>query len=121
LGALYLKDGPSLLHGDFSPGSWLKTDGSVWVIDPEFCFYGPPEFDLGVMIAHLYLADQKTDLIARLFEGYKPLAVFSRPLALQFAGVEIMRRLIGVAQLPLGYGLEKKIELLEVSHSLVLN
>ena len=38
----------------------------------------------------------------------------------QIAGVEIMRRLIGVAQLPLGYGIDKKRELLELSQKLVL-
>ena len=39
---------------------------------------------------------------------------------LQLAGVEIMRRLIGYAQLPVGYGLNRKRELLELSRSLVL-
>ena len=41
-------------------------------------------------------------------------------MALGLAGVEIMRRLIGVAQLPLPYGLDARRRLLEVSRSLVL-
>ena len=56
LGALYLQDGTSLLHGDYFPGSWLQTAAGVRVIDPEFCFFGPPEFDVGVLLAHLHLA-----------------------------------------------------------------
>ena len=40
LGALYLANGPCLLHGDFYPGSWVRAGESVWIIDPEFCFFG---------------------------------------------------------------------------------
>ena len=39
---------------------------------------------------------------------------------MKLAGVEIMRRLIGYAQLPIGYGLQVKRELLELSRTLVL-
>ncbi len=121
LGELYLSDGEALLHGDFFPGSWLKTERGVCVIDPEFCFYGAPEFDSGVMVAHLYLAGQKARLIERLLESYHPPLPLKLPLVWQFAGVEIMRRLIGVAQLPLNYGVESKTELLRLSLELVLN
>jgi 5-methylthioribose kinase len=31
----------------------------IKVIDPEFCFYGLREFDLGVLFAHMYLTQQK--------------------------------------------------------------
>jgi len=41
-------------------------------------------------------------------------------LARQFAGVEIMRRLIGVAQLPLQASLDRKQELLGHARELVL-
>ncbi|MCI0390198.1 MAG: phosphotransferase [Acidobacteria bacterium] len=121
LGELYLSDGETLLHGDFFPGSWLKTARGVRVIDPKFCFYGPPEFDLGVMVAHLYLAGQKARLIERLLENYQPPLSLKLPLVWQFAGIEMMRRLIGVAQLPLNSGLERKAELLRLSNELVLN
>ena len=43
-----------------------------------------------------------------------------RRLALQFAGMEIMRRLIGVAQLPLAADLSRKEALLATSRDLVL-
>ena len=106
LGERYLADdGHTLLHGDFFPGSWLRTArGEVRVIDPEFCFRGDAEFDLGVLLAHLRLADQPGALRAAVVARYRPApgANFSFALTEQFAGVEIMRRLIGVAQLPLG-------------------
>ncbi len=107
LGELYLTDGPSLVHGDYFPGSWLRTAGGIRVIDPEFCFLGTPAFDFGVLIAHLHLARQRAELAD----------VDSTAKA--FAGVEIMRRLIGVAQLPLDADLDEKRELLALSKRLV--
>lgn len=119
LGELYLSDGDTLVHGDYFPGSWLRTGDGVRIIDFEFCFLGPAAFDLGFMIGHLYLAEQPAEVIGRAMARYgadEPTASLAR----QFAGVEIMRRLIGVAQLPLRYDLEKKTELLELSRKLVL-
>lgn len=119
LGARYLRDGPVLLHGDYFPGSWLRTAEAVKVIDPEFCFVGPREFDLGFMLAHLALAQQPAALSTRLADRYGR-SDFDRDLAVQYAGVEIMRRLIGVAQLPLGYGLSTKASLLTRSTRMIL-
>ena len=112
--------GSALLHGDFFPGSWLLAEGNVFVIDPEFCFYGPPEWDLGVMLAHLHLAGRSREFISSVDARYAASTRLDRPLASQFAGIEIMRRLIGVAQLPIRYGLERKRELLNLSLRLVL-
>ncbi|MBK8317015.1 MAG: phosphotransferase [Acidobacteria bacterium] len=120
LGETYLADGMALLHGDFFPGSWLRTGKGLQVIDPEFCFFGPPEFDLGFFIAHLYLAEQPDGFADLLLESYKTDRSPDRQLINQFAGTEIMRRLTGVAQLPLNYGIEKKRQLLDLSVRLVL-
>jgi len=122
LGERYLDTsrGVCLIHGDFFPGSWLSVRQTVYVIDPEFCFYGPPEWDLGVMAAHLYLAGQSPSSIKALFSSYAEVASLDRSLALQFAGVEIMRRLIGVAQLPAKFSLERRAEFLQLSQALVL-
>jgi len=111
LGELYLGPGQCLIHGDYFPGSWLRTSDGVKIIDPEFCFFGLPEFELGVMIAHLHLARCPDSLASPSINGN---------LIRSFAGVEIMRRLIGVAQLPLPYGLEEKQRLLELSQRMVL-
>jgi 5-methylthioribose kinase len=117
LGALYLEDGDSLVHGDYFPGSWLRTDGGIRVIDPEFCFVGNAAFDLGVLCAHLYLC-RRPELAGRAVERYGADGGFAST-AQGFAGVEIMRRLLGVAQLPLEAGLDEKRELLALSTRLV--
>jgi 5-methylthioribose kinase len=119
LGSLYLRDGDALVHGDFFPGSWLRTARGVRVIDPEFCFFGPPEFDLGVMIAHLHVAGRGA-CISRLLAAYGAGVVEPR-LTRQFAGIEIMRRLLGMAQLPIALGLGEKAALLAVARGLVLD
>ena len=120
LGKFYLADGPTLLHGDYFPGSWLRTDFGLRIIDPEFCFFGGAEFDVGVLLAHLLISNQGSQSIERFQQTYRPPDAFVSELALGLAGVEIMRRLIGVAQLPLSYGLDEKSELLETSRQLVL-
>ena len=124
LGERYLHgSGDSLLHGDFFPGSFLRTDAGVRVIDPEFCFCGDAEYDLGVFAAHLLLAGEPAERAERVLERYRPGAArtISAELARRYAGVEIMRRLIGVAQIPtLRADLARKTAWLELSRRLVL-
>ena len=105
LGAAYLdaRTG-ALLHGDFYPGSWLRHADGPKIIDPEFAFVGPCEFDVGVLLAHLVL----TGHAPRLPESYVPPPQFDTAMANGFAGIEILRRLLGVAQLPLDADIRAK-------------
>lgn len=107
LGERYLGSGATLLHGDYYPGSWLRAP-EPWVIDPEFGFYGPPEFDLGVMLAHLRLADQPPGLADHALTRYRRSGDLDEGLVWAFAGIEVIRRLLGVAQLPVGFDLTAK-------------
>jgi len=123
LGERYFPGKPgrvTLLHGDYYPGSWLSTATGIKVIDPEFAFYGPAEFDLGVMLAHLYLSEQPAGVREAVLSGYAQPEGFDESLMRQFAGVEILRRLIGLAQLPLSLSLEAKKALLREARMMVL-
>ena len=101
LGERYLSvDGPNLLHGDFFPGSWLKTARGLFVIDPEFAFYGDPELDVGVAVAHLVLARQARSTVEAFVQAAGGDRLDAR-LQARYAGAEAMRRLLGVAQLPI--------------------
>jgi 5-methylthioribose kinase len=119
LGLGYLCDGVTLVHGDYFPGSWLKAADGLRVIDPEFCFLGDPEFDCGILAAHLMMAHCGPDVLELVVAS-----VTERRLDLSrvagYAGVEIMRRLIGVAQLPLSFGIDRKRALLRLSRRLVV-
>ena len=125
LGEIYLGGGAhesprTLLHGDFYPGSWLHDARmGVRIIDPEFAFFGPPELDLGVLLAHLSFAGLGQAELVRAVMSYNRPRGFSQSLALGFAGVEVIRRLLGVAQLPLDADPAAKQRWLEVARRMV--
>ena len=117
----YLADGPCLLHGDFFPGSLIKTADGPRVIDPEFAFFGRPEFDTGVFLAHMHLAKQPQAAIDTFTEAYDAPANYDSQRMQSLCGIEIMRRLIGYAQLELPLSLDDKANLLEQSVAWVLH
>lgn len=120
-GKIYLSRGHYLLHGDYYPGSWLTSPDGIKVIDPEFCFYGPLEFDLGVMMAHLIMTRHDDALLNSVYTHYHSKEVVNKALLQQFIGIEIMRRLIGLAQLPLALDIAAKKELLQHARELILS
>ena len=46
----------TLCHGDLHTGSVMVTDDETRVIDPEFAFYGPISFDVGMLIANFWMS-----------------------------------------------------------------
>lgn len=121
LGGRYLGTGSCLIHGDYYPGSWLTVDGDVRVIDPEFGYFGLPEFDIGVMIAHMKMAQAPQAHIKRILSAYQRPKDFDDNLRIAFTGVEIMRRIIGIAQLPLALSLEEKAGLMGEAKEMLMN
>ena len=115
LGEIYLGKGTTLLQGDFYPGSLLKAKNGLKVIDPEFSFLGPAEWDIGVFTAHLFMSGTAEDLIRSAYGQFRKKEDFDVSRFSGFVGVEILRRLIGLAQLPLEMGLEQKARLINKS------
>jgi len=120
LGELYLADGDHLLHGDYFPGSWLKTKYGIKIIDPEFCFFGPAEFEIGITIAHLKMANHPEKLIKSALNRYSAQAKLDENLRRKFTAAEILRRILGLAQLPLEIDLAKRKELVEEAREVIL-
>ena len=112
LGEVYLQEGDVLIHGDFFPGSWLKSDRGIRIIDPEFSFNGLAEFDLGVLIAHLQLSGQPSRHCEAILETCHQQQKLDEQMIAGFCGTEILRRLLGVAQLPLRWNLDEKASLI---------
>jgi 5-methylthioribose kinase len=52
----FLSSTQALIHADLHTGSVMVKEGSTFVIDPEFAFYGPMGFDIGAIIANLLLS-----------------------------------------------------------------
>lgn len=119
LGERYLGEGPHLIHGDYYPGSWLNVAGGVKIIDPEFSYFGLAEFDLGVFMAHLKMAQSTPSLEQWVRSYYQRPNGFDERLLNQFIGVEILRRLIGIAQLPLSLSIAEKQKLIEEAVALL--
>ena len=53
---LFASKAETLCHGDLHTGSVMVTDDETRVIDPEFAFYGPLSFDVGMLIAILWMS-----------------------------------------------------------------
>ena len=119
LGDLYLGSGTGLVHGDFYPGSWLRTASGIKVIDPEFAHVGHAEFDVGVMTAHLLMAGETPTSIKATLNPYQKQDGFDDAHCTGFCGVEILRRLLGVAQLPLDLDLAEKRALIDLAKKFI--
>lgn len=46
----------ALLHGDLHTSSIMVTEQQIWMLDPEFAFYGPMGFDVGAVLGNLVLS-----------------------------------------------------------------
>jgi 5-methylthioribose kinase len=52
----FTSNAETMCHGDLHSGSIMCTKNDTRVIDPEFAFYGPMGFDLGMNIANYLMA-----------------------------------------------------------------
>ncbi len=48
--------GETMCHGDLHAGSIMVTDSESRIIDPEFAYYGPFGFDIGMLIGNYLMA-----------------------------------------------------------------
>src|SRR5690606_19446052 len=53
---MFAANAETLVHGDLHSGSIMVTDEDTRVIDPEFAFYGPMAFDVGMLLANFWMA-----------------------------------------------------------------
>ena len=58
------REGSSLVHGHFMASNWVRAkDGRLRVVDAEFSFFGPPEFDAGAFLASLLYTRQSPEVL----------------------------------------------------------
>ncbi|EIM76131.1 methylthioribose kinase [Nitratireductor aquibiodomus RA22] len=53
---LFASKAETMVHGDLHSGSVMVTPDDTRIIDPEFAFYGPMAFDVGMLIANYWMA-----------------------------------------------------------------
>lgn len=118
LGEVYFKNTTSLIQGDFYPRSWVTTEKGLFVIDSEFAFFGIPEFDLSVFLAHMLMCGKFNKTLKIVKENYGD---FDEELTAKLIGVEVLRRILFVSQLPLKNSLVFKTALLDMSKDALLS
>ncbi|WP_233268662.1 hypothetical protein [Cellulophaga sp. L1A9] len=67
------------------------------------------------------MADQPEELIKKALRHYKNSCTLNDELCEKFVAVEIIRRIIGLAQLPLQIPLEKRVTLLKEAQKMLSN
>jgi len=107
----YLRPEGALVHADVQAGNVLLPPAGPKLLDAEICHVGDPAFDVGILLAHLWLGgltSGRPDAAARQVElawsvyaeahGKDGLPAFAD--AARYAGIELLRRSLGAARAP---------------------
>jgi len=90
LASSYAQKSETLIHGNFTPLNWFRSDSGVAIANPSFARFGPPEFDLGLFVAHLSLALVPKEKIEIVFDSYENRDEIDLTLMNHFAALEIL-------------------------------
>ena len=66
----FMSEAQALLHGDLHSGSIMLNLDETFVIDPEFAFYGPMGFDIGIYLANLVMSYLSLDKSEKEYREY---------------------------------------------------
>lgn len=109
--ARYLEPRGALVHADVQAGNVLLAKRGAVLLDAEIAHLGDPAFDLGILLAHLWLPAvargerARGDALARsTWQAYAggidaPVRPAWRDAA-RYAGIELLRRTLGAARVP---------------------
>jgi len=61
----FVTDASALVHGDLHSGSIFINDSETRVIDPEFAYYGPFGFDIGLFFGNLLLNTLRSEVLGQ--------------------------------------------------------
>lgn len=89
LGALE-RGGTSLVHGDYTPANWVQNGHGPQVVDGEFSFFGPAEYDAGAYLAGLMTEAQPAATVSAAVEVVERGCFrYDARLVAAFAGVHL--------------------------------
>lgn len=109
--ARYLEPRGALVHADPQGGNVLLAPEGPKLIDPEIAHMGDPAFDLGILLAHVWIpaiargsARAADPALRALWSAYASAhGVSALPDfadAARYAGIEMLRRTLGAARVP---------------------
>jgi 5-methylthioribose kinase len=109
--ARYLEPRGALVHADPQGGNVLLADSGPKLLDAEIAHVGDPAFDLGILLAHVWIpalargSPRGADAAVRALwsayagaHGTAELPPFAD--AARYAGIEMLRRTLGAARVP---------------------
>lgn len=105
----YLEPRGALVHADVQPGNILLRHDGPTLLDAEIAHVGDPAFDVGTLLAHVWLAQfvappmvgaaQQAETIWRAYQdAATPISDVTFAAVARYAGLEMMRRTIGAAR-----------------------
>ncbi len=104
----YLEPRGALVHGDVQAGNVLLGPAGAVLLDAEIAHVGDPAFDLGTLMAHLWLPavargrpDDATPAVEAAWRAYAEAsgAILERRAAAErYAALEMLRRTLGAAR-----------------------
>jgi 5-methylthioribose kinase len=121
--ARYLGAQEALVHGDVQAGNVLLSPSGPKLLDAEIAHLGDPAFDVGTLVAHLWVNARGTPgaglgLVQTLWSEYLgvtgPGALRFEEVAL-YAGIELLRRTIGAARIEAVAGEDASLRVLEAA------
>lgn len=125
----YLEPHGALVHGDVQPGNVLLRSSGPTLLDAEIAHVGDPAFDVGTLLAHLWLArlvapprSPATDQASALWDAYTTAsrtAVVPFADVARYAGLEMMRRTIGAARVKAVESAEASLRAIDIAERLV--
>ena len=119
----------ALIHGDVQPTNILLAPRGAVLLDAETAHAGAPSFDLGILFAHVVIdciahgrvadAPERIDPVWQAYlDGAEPLCAFDA--VSKVAGVEMLRRTLGAAQVPAVSDDAVALEVVRVGRQLLL-
>ncbi len=128
--ARYAEPRGALVHGDVQPGNVLLRDGRPVLLDAEIAHVGDPAFDVGTLLAHVWLARlvappsvpasrQASTVWAAYVQALGPAGPIPFSSVSRYAGLEMMRRTIGAARVAAVETSEASLRAIEIAERLV--
>ncbi|MCH2169430.1 phosphotransferase [Myxococcota bacterium] len=119
-----------LLHGDVQPGNLLLSPEGPKLLDAEIAHFGIPSFEMGVLLAHLWLpasvtgdvgpSRQHVETVWSAYVAEAGAEVCNFTDAAQFAGIEILRRCLGAARVASVSSDEAALTAVDLARALVI-
>jgi 5-methylthioribose kinase len=119
LSEFFYRESETLIHGNFVPVNWIRSDSGMTIVNPRARF-GAPEYDLGLFIAHLRLGQIAQPKVEIIFSSYEDIEEVDFKFIDYFTGFEILYQQFYGPKYLVGSNLKNRIALIDYGLELLL-